>query len=130
MKENMGKFRGKAAANYEIYGYPFGCWIYGYLVKMHGEWYIVLDDSKLTDADFRVDPETVGEFTGLQDSNGKEIYEGDICKVRLNSEKPDAIGVIVFTRGCYYWNEYFLYEVIHELEVINNIHDNPELLEK
>ena len=124
MRENIGKFRGKRVDN--------GEWVYGFYVKFAGSCLIYEQDDENRDylGNFIVDPETVGEFTGLQDSNGKEIYEGDICKVRLNSEKPDAIGVIVFTRGCYYWNEYFLYEVIHELEVINNIHDNPELLEK
>ena len=130
MRENMGKFRGKAAANYEIYGYPFGCWIYGYLVKMHGEWYIVLDDSKLTDADFRVDPETVGEFTGLQDKNGKDIYSNSKGKARLNADNPAAIGVVRYKRGCYYWREYFLHEVTHEFEIIDNVTENPELLEK
>ena len=125
MRENMGKFRGKNT---------YGKWFYGSLIRFENNICCIFTmqkhDAPIDLCFYEVEPETVGEFTGLQDSNGKEIYEGDICKVRLNSEKPDAIGVIVFTRGCYYWNEYFLYEVIHELEVINNIHDNPELLEK
>lgn len=81
-------------------------------------------------------PETVGQYTGLTDKNGKKIFEGDIVKF------CDIKGVINFGMGCYCvktnkpdWKsrnnpaiDIVLNEYENELEVIGNIHDNPELL--
>ena len=81
-----------------------------------------------------VDKETIGQYTGLKDRNGKEIYEGDIIKC---SFYPDFIFEIKFTELCWYMrkiptSEHInLSDVLYEdLEVIGNIYDNPELLEK
>ena len=90
---------------------------------------------------YEVDPETVCEFTGLTDKNGKKIFEGDIIAIDEDSiyyhtasgpvrtykgmwvsfYLPDAHG-----RDCY--DE--LYRINAEREVIGNIHDNPELLKE
>ena len=78
-------------------------------------------------------PETVGQYTGLTDKNGKEIFEGDIVKGKDNSDKDIKVcGYVDFMNGSfvvagdlitrYRWVDY-------ELEVIGNIHDTPELLE-
>lgn len=104
---------------------------------------------------FEVVPETVGQYTGLTDKNGKKIFEGDIVRTqeyydRLNSAKAKRkrhIGIVEyviykFTDGrCYNaeWrvkiDDYGEYSCgvrsqLYDCEVIGNIHDNPELLEE
>ena len=75
------------------------------------------------------------QYTGLKDKNGTEIYEGDIC----NCREYECFGKIEWNEdnaGFYFYvavegggfDEECLYEYADELEVIGNIHDNPELL--
>ena len=82
---------------------------------------------------WRVDPETVGQFTGLTDMDGRYIYEDDIARC-YGMESP-ILGQIVFdayeaafvfkhSNGTISLRNY------NYLEVIGNIHDNPELLQK
>lgn len=76
--------------------------------------------------------ETVGQFTGLTDKNGKKIFEGDIGKsidgvflVRWSEEKC----AFVMDFYDYPKEELYLEEMWDDAEIIGNIHDNPELLE-
>lgn len=75
-------------------------------------------------------PETVGEYIGLTDKNGKKIFEGDI--IRSNSERgyieyyPNDCAFDVVDDHGFYW----LISEMSNIEVIGNIHDNPELLEE
>ena len=83
-----------------------------------------------------VHPETVGQFTGLHDKNGKMIFEGDICKTDL---KWGSLLQIIFNNYCATFQVLFddgysedfrqLYSDVRHIEVIGNIHDNPELME-
>lgn len=88
-------------------------------------------------------PETVGQFTGLTDKNGKEIYEGDIVLFTWFSYgeyelETEYQGYIDFLNGsflfCCEHGNYPLSELEFDsesdIEVIGNIHDNPELLTK
>lgn len=79
---------------------------------------------------FRVDPETVGQFTGLTDKNGQKIFEGDIISGLGNTYvcKWDE-GNVEFT--VFDGKESFglAYAAYPCMEVVGNIHDNPELLE-
>lgn len=97
-----------------------------------------------------VDPATVGQFTGLVDKDDKRIFEGDLFR----DESEDLTAVVIFKDGCFRlewhgitgtWTEsgfdecgggYGItecepvdYWYVHDMEVIGNIHDNPELLE-
>ena len=75
-------------------------------------------------------PETVGQFTGLTDKNGKKIFEGDIVRAMMDYgpagfyERTVSIGWLDDVG--YQW-QYF---DIPTIEVIGNIHDNPELLKE
>ena len=70
-------------------------------------------------------PETVGQFTGLKDIEGKEIYEGDII---LGYNNPH---VVTFADGAFYLtaknSSVRLSRTCGALKIIGNIYDNPEL---
>ena len=93
----------------------------------------VIQDQDLSE---EVDFETVGQFTGLYDKNGKEIFEGDVVSIAENEDKSFSGGLILFDEDLY---AYVIHknnggwDYINELkyiEIIGNIHENPELLEK
>ena len=135
-------FRGKRLDN--------GEWVEGYLVENEDDVYrafIVCSARWDVDADgdtdlmetevFEVDPETVGQFTGLTDKNGRKIFEGDI--INFSNPRPfkDFVAEVAFDDGCFYLvnkSRYFrdylkCYTCNHVGEVIGNRWDNPELLE-
>ena len=115
------KFRGKDVLT--------GKWAYGDLVHNKKITETDLVDRTMVDG-YEVDPDTVGQFTGLCDRNGKEIYEGDIVR----NESAGFCGVVQYRDATFI---IFLGEMngalliclqTGSLEIIGNIHDNPELL--
>lgn len=129
------KFRGKRVDN--------GEWAYGYLYYYQCKPSI---SNELFEAptyhdpagswiynEHEIIPETVGQFTGLTDKNGVEIYEGDMAKIDEGLPVEVRYEKIYASFGIWRKGWAFLH-YFHEAvepencEVIGNIHDNPELL--
>lgn len=123
------KFRGKLVNSRK--------WSYGNLQITKQGTIIITPDETVLGTYGKVISETIGQYTGLKDKNGKEIYEWDILKF---SEVDTAIVE---------WNEKYAYFMIKpiqdyyfdsdvlghaieysKVEIIGNIYDNPELLEE
>ncbi len=102
-----------------------GMWIYGYLAD---ENYI---NSPELEGEFLVDKDTVGQYIGVDDKNGKEIYEKDIVLIDGEDEyfvvewDSDTARFVMNSETLTVdFDNYWGYQV----EVIGNIFDNPELL--
>lgn len=118
-------FRGKRVDN--------GEWIEGYYTNIGKEWHYILTGKLiigLTGMGFEreeVIPETVGQYTGLKDKNGKKIFEGDIVKYE---NKIYEIKYLEKYARFAPSNEHSIFMVcaFNHLEVVGNIHDNPGLM--
>ena len=100
-------------------------WVYGGILPGEGDRSIIYQTEPEIDK-FPVYSDTVGQYTGLKDKNGTRIFEGDIVNCNY------FCGVVYFYEGAWCVSEKDkypedLYDLI-SLEVIGNIHDNPELL--
>ena len=113
-------------------------WLYGNLQvpSVEGVGYYMWDKIDCSLYQVEVDPETIGQFTGLYDKNGKEIYEGDILAFDNSYVDFNDVIEVRFVRGvfAFLWNgnledECPINAPTREwANVIGNIHDNPELI--
>ena len=123
------RFRGKT---------KYGVWVYGGFVKLNDTAYIVKVErqtfepySEIATME-EVDPKTVGQYTGLKDRDGQDIYEGDIL-----IDEENGLNVVRWGDGQYllevllddgdYYTEW-LSEYNEMCRVIGNVYENPELL--
>ena len=123
------KFRGKIKVT--------GKWMYGDITRLYEDEFMQIDIS-----DWDVFPETIGQFTGIVDRNGVEIYEGDIIQTYDSKGKPILHEVYYLESEARFATKLIGYENLNEgslsqkwineldFEVIGNIFDNRELLQK
>lgn len=111
--------------------------VYGSLVVSHNKYYICTmalqirgGISNYITTMIDVLPDTVGQYTGLKDKNGTKIFEGDIVLLK-GDEEPYQVAFdescfqVYGNSICYVMDNFY----DHDIEVIGNIYDNPELLE-
>lgn len=136
-------FRGKRLNN--------GEWVYGSYVYQYGAHEIYLPSTDGNGFDnYNINPETVGQYTGLVDRNGNKIFEGDIFLLDC-----DLLAIVIFKCGSYCLEvrgfcgcftesgydecgggfgviecEPIDWYCIRDMETLGNIHDNPELLKR
>lgn len=139
-------FRGKRKDN--------GEWVEGFYTRVADVHYIVsgifdsLTNGIINTQGYKVTPETVCQYTGLTDKNGRRIFEGDIVRLTDEHNEIEWTAVVVFgnPNGEYNWGwqlkaigkfngnkDILLWVDMEEsgayCEIIGNIYDNPELLE-
>lgn len=133
------KFRGKSIMNNTC-----GDWLYSSGIKYGDDVELMYCDEDTSEEWNYIDKETLGQYTGLDDKNGKEIYEEDIVllacyhyeeplfsrefKVIYDEEKGMWLLVDLEDKENIYTFENIRGYYKTEIEVIGNIYDNPELL--
>lgn len=128
-------FRGKGKAK-AITGCPYnngkpdGEWVFGYVFPDLGAMKIRQYEIDKPECNgYEVDPETVGQYTGVTDENGVKIFEGDI----LRDDDTEENGVVVFEEGefCVVFDNVITHgisAITYRCYIRGNIHDNPELI--
>lgn len=107
--------------------YKNGKWYYGMPISQIKNNSVAFNSFDNSYYDLFADATTLGQFTGLKDKNGNEIYENDLCLL------DERIGIVAF-KDCQFViivedEIYPLAELYsREIELIGNIYDNPELL--
>ena len=117
---------------YRGYNRKNNIWLYGFYLQNRDQHFVCSDEFATGKPweNYEIDPETLGQFTGLCDKNGIEIYEGDI--VLYFTKKMQISWVDDCLRFLVVCDDFDLdlcdFRVKENAKVIGNIHDNPELL--
>ena len=134
MAEREILFRAKAInrdKGYHKTSYKNGDWVYGLVTRLYDERFENLP-AEMTDINgvsgIEVNYKTIGQFTGLIDNNGNDIFEGDVVDyIASDVIGNPQTGTIIIEDMTDYDNMIYLNHT-RELKLIGNIHDNPEIL--
>lgn len=126
------KFRGKRIDN--------GEWVYGCLTRYSDHISYIVVDVTENNGTYQVLTETVGQYTGLKDRNGREIYKGDVLRLVLvdYAHVPEQIFVVGLNNSDSFFEDVYLQHISRfvedsgsetdGIEVIGNIYEHPHLL--
>ena len=116
-------------------------WLHGFYLQNRKAHFVAPDEFAYgkTWEDYEIDPETLGQYTGLKDRNGKEIYEGDIVLSKGYLPDREEKRKVIIGWGAAGWRRFpvgggamsfsdWAIDSPGILEVIGNQYDNPELL--
>ena len=115
-------------------------WVYGGIFPNNdGGDFAIIYQQEPDIKKFSVYADTVGQYTGLTDKNGVKIFEGDILKMSSDYYGYSMFREVEISKGNTYASNYgfaqnlyteFMSSIHWDVEVIGNIHDNPELIKE
>lgn len=119
-------------------------WVYGNVIFTHNSAFIVSGDIvtkksngkwHINNPCFLLEEKTVGQYTTVDDKNGKQLFKDDIVRIPETMHNVEVTGIIVFDKGRFLIKSILSgtsWDINYskDIEKIGNIHDNPELINR